>query len=65
MAAEVNRSVENIGARRLQTVLERVFETLSYEAPDKPGERVVIDRAYVEDRVADLARSADLSRYVL
>ncbi|HKK34679.1 MAG TPA: ATP-dependent protease ATPase subunit HslU [Paracoccaceae bacterium] len=65
MAAEVNRSVENIGARRLQTILERVFETLSFEAPDKPGTSVTIDRAYVEDRVADLARSADLSRYVL
>jgi ATP-dependent HslUV protease ATP-binding subunit HslU len=65
IAAEVNRSVENIGARRLYTVLERVFEELSYEAPDRAGQTVTIDRAYVEDRVADLARSADMSRYVL
>jgi ATP-dependent HslUV protease ATP-binding subunit HslU len=65
IAAEVNRAVENIGARRLHTVLERVFEELSFSAPDRGGETVVIDAAYVEDRVADLARSADLSRYVL
>ncbi|MGM0583784.1 MAG: ATP-dependent protease ATPase subunit HslU [Pseudomonadota bacterium] len=65
IAAQVNRSVENIGARRLHTILERVFEELSYEAPDRAGESVTIDRAYVEDRVADLARSADMSRYVL
>ncbi|MFN3614458.1 MAG: AAA family ATPase, partial [Rubrimonas sp.] len=65
IAAEVNRSVENIGARRLHTVLERVFEDLSFSAPDRSGETVVVDRAYVESRVADLARSTDLSRYVL
>jgi ATP-dependent HslUV protease ATP-binding subunit HslU len=65
IAAEVNRSVENIGARRLHTVLERVFEELSFAAPDKGGEAVAIDRPYVEARLADLARSADLSRYVL
>ncbi|MEM6745642.1 MAG: ATP-dependent protease ATPase subunit HslU [Pseudomonadota bacterium] len=65
IAAEVNRSVENIGARRLHTVLERVFESLSFEAPDRDGQSVTIDRAYVEDKVGDLAKSADLSRYVL
>jgi ATP-dependent HslUV protease ATP-binding subunit HslU len=65
IAAEVNRSVENIGARRLHTVLERVFEDLSFSAPDRGGETVVVDRAYVETRVAELARSTDLSRYVL
>jgi ATP-dependent HslUV protease ATP-binding subunit HslU len=65
IAAEVNRAVENIGARRLHTVLERVFEELSFSAPDRGGEAVTIDAAYVESRVADLARSADLSRYVL
>ncbi|MEO1686343.1 MAG: ATP-dependent protease ATPase subunit HslU [Pseudomonadota bacterium] len=65
IAAEVNRSVENIGARRLHTVLERVFESLSFEAPDRDGQSVAIDRAYVEEKVGDLAKSADLSRYVL
>ncbi len=65
IAAEVNRSVENIGARRLYTVMERVFEELSFTAPDTPGEKVTVDRAYVESRLADLARSTDVSRYVL
>jgi ATP-dependent HslUV protease ATP-binding subunit HslU len=65
IAAEVNRSVENIGARRLHTVLERVFEELSFAAPDRGGQAVTVDRPYVESRLSDLARSADLSRYVL
>lgn len=65
IAAQVNATVENIGARRLHTVLEKVFEGLSFEAPDRPDAKVTIDRAYVESRVADLAASADMSRYVL
>ncbi|WP_172328311.1 ATP-dependent protease ATPase subunit HslU [Mangrovicoccus sp. HB161399] len=65
IAAEVNRSVENIGARRLHTVLERVFEELSFTAPDQPGSAVTVDGAFVEDRLGELAGSADLSRYVL
>ena len=65
IAAEVNRTVENIGARRLHTVLERVFEELSFEAPDRDGQSVEIDRAYVEARLSSLAKSADMSRYVL
>ncbi len=65
IAAEVNRSVENIGARRLYTVMERVFEELSFAAPDRAGERVTVDAAFVEQNLGDLARSADLSRYVL
>lgn len=65
IAAEVNQSVENIGARRLYTVLERVFEDLSYTAPDRAGEAVIIDRAFVDMRLGDLAKSTDLSRYVL
>ena len=65
IAAEVNRTVENIGARRLYTILERVFEELSFEAPDRDGQTVEIDRAYVEARVASLAKSTDMSRYVL
>ncbi|MEM6306982.1 MAG: ATP-dependent protease ATPase subunit HslU [Pseudomonadota bacterium] len=64
-AAEVNRSVENIGARRLYTIIERVFEELSFTASDQSGASVTIDRAYVESRIGDLTKSADLSRYVL
>ena len=65
IAAEVNRAVENLGARRLYTVIERVFEELSFTAPDRDGEMVTIDKALVDERVGDLAKSADLSRYVL
>ena len=65
IAAEVNRSVENIGARRLYTVLERVFEDLGFTAPDRAGETVTIDAAFVEKHLGELAKSADLSRYVL
>lgn len=65
IAAEVNGSVENIGARRLYTVIERVFEELSFTAPDRGGEAVEVDAAFVESRLGELARSADLSRYVL
>ena len=65
IAAEVNRAVENLGARRLYTVIERVFEELSFTAPDREGETVTIDRAMVDKHVGDLAKSADLSRYVL
>ncbi len=65
IAAEVNLSVENIGARRLYTVMERVFEELSFSAPDRPGEQVTVDAAFVEANLGALSRSADLSRYVL
>ena len=65
IAAEVNQSVENIGARRLYTVMERVFEELSFTAPDRSGEAVTVDGAFVEKNVGALARSSDLSRYVL
>lgn len=65
IAAQVNESVENIGARRLYTVLERVFEELSFEAPDKGGQEVTVDAAFVEAQLGELARSTDISRYVL
>lgn len=65
IAAEVNTSVENIGARRLYTVMERVFEELSFHAPDRTGEEVMIDGAFVERNLGELTRSSDLSRYVL
>ncbi|WP_010141520.1 ATP-dependent protease ATPase subunit HslU [Oceanicola sp. S124] len=65
IAAEVNATVENIGARRLYTVIERVFEELSFHAPDRGGEEIVVDAAFVQKNVGELAASADLSRYVL
>ncbi len=65
IAAEVNRAVENIGARRLYTVMERVFEELSFTAPDRGGEAVTVDGDFVEKNLGELSRSADLSRYVL
>ena len=65
IAADVNQSVENIGARRLYTVMERVFEELSFTAPDRGGEDVVVDGDFVETNLGALTRSTDLSRYVL
>ena len=65
VAVEVNTNLENIGARRLQTVIERVLDEISFSAADRAGEKFVIDGAYVRAQVADLAKNADLSRYIL
>ena len=65
VAAEVNRSVENIGARRLQTVMERLLDEISFTATDRAGDTVRIDAEYVRLGVADLAKDADLSKYIL
>ena len=65
VAVAVNSSVENIGARRLQTVMERVLDDISFGAPDRSGETVKIDAAYVHKHVDDLAKNADLSRFIL
>lgn len=65
IAAEVNTSIENIGARRLYTVMERVFEELSFDAPDQSGQAVTVDGDFVEAHLGELTRSTDLSRYVL
>ena len=65
IAAEVNESVENIGARRLQTIMERVFDDVSFTAEDRRGESVTIDAAAVDAALADIVRNTDLSRYVL
>lgn len=65
IAADVNHTVENIGARRLYTVLERVFEELSYSAPDRAGDEVTVDADFVEKHLGELSRSTDISRYVL
>jgi ATP-dependent HslUV protease ATP-binding subunit HslU len=65
IAAQVNESVENIGARRLQTVMEKLLEELSFEAEDRKGEVVTIDQGYVREKLAGLAGNADLSKYIL
>jgi ATP-dependent HslUV protease ATP-binding subunit HslU len=65
IAVQVNTAVENIGARRLQTVMERVLDEISFAAPDRGGDSVTVDAAYVESRIGDLARNADLSRFIL
>src|SRR4051812_37169887 len=65
IAAEVNEAVENIGARRLQTVMEKLLEDVSFTAEDRQGETLTVDKAFVESQLAGIARNADLSRYVL
>ena len=65
LAAEINEGIENIGARRLHTVLERLVEEISFNASDRPGTSVKIDAAYVDDKVGSLARDTDLSRFIL
>ena len=65
IAADVNEAVENIGARRLQTVMEKLLEDISFEAEDRAGETVTVDAAFVEQQLAGIAQNADLSRYVL
>jgi ATP-dependent HslUV protease ATP-binding subunit HslU len=65
LAADINQTVENIGARRLHTVIERLLDEISFTASDRSGETVVIDAAMVRDRLADLAKNADLSKFIL
>jgi ATP-dependent HslUV protease ATP-binding subunit HslU len=65
MAVEINRSVENLGARRLHTVLEKLLEEVSFTASDRGGQTVTVDAAMVKERVGELAKNADLSRFIL
>ena len=65
LAAQVNEAVENIGARRLQTVMERLLEDISFEAEEHKGETITIDAAYVRERLETLAGDTDLSKYIL
>ena len=65
LTAEVNASVENIGARRLHTLLEKLLEDISFDASDKPGTSVTIDAAYVQSRLSDFAKNVDLSKFIL
>ncbi len=65
LAAEVNSGVENIGARRLHTVMERLLEEISFSATDKPSTSITIDAAFVEENIGDLVRNADLTKFIL
>jgi ATP-dependent HslUV protease ATP-binding subunit HslU len=65
VAWQVNETTENIGARRLHTVMERLLETISYEASDRSGQKVVVDASYVDENLGELSRDEDLSRYIL
>jgi ATP-dependent HslUV protease ATP-binding subunit HslU len=65
IAYDVNRRTQNIGARRLYTILEKVFEQISFDAPDLPEKRVTVDAAYVRERLSDVLKDEDLSRFIL
>jgi ATP-dependent HslUV protease ATP-binding subunit HslU len=65
IAYDVNRRTQNIGARRLYTILEKVFESISFDAPDLPEKGVTVDAAYVRDRLGDVVKDEDLSRFIL
>ncbi len=65
VAARVNESMENIGARRLHTIMEKLLEDISFNAPDMPKEKVTIDAGYVREKIADIAQDKDMSRYIL
>jgi ATP-dependent HslUV protease ATP-binding subunit HslU len=65
LAFDINDRVENIGARRLATVIEKLLEEISFTATDRAGETLVVDAEYVNDRVAPLASKGDLSRFIL
>ncbi|MCB1470500.1 MAG: HslU--HslV peptidase ATPase subunit, partial [Rhizobiaceae bacterium] len=65
IAVDLNASVENIGARRLQTVMERVLDDISFNAPDSADKEITIDAEYVNKNVGDLAKNTDLSRFIL
>ena len=65
IASLVNQRMENIGARRLHTIMERLLDEISFEAPDRPEKEVVIDARYVREKLAEIIKDEDLSRYIL
>jgi ATP-dependent HslUV protease ATP-binding subunit HslU len=65
VAVDLNGSVENIGARRLQTVMERILDEISFTAPDRSGEEVEITAEFVRENIGDLAKNVDLSKFIL
>ena len=65
LSAEVNASVENIGARRLHTIIEKVLDDISFNASDRSGEKVIINKSYVQNNLGDLVKDTDLSKFIL
>jgi ATP-dependent HslUV protease ATP-binding subunit HslU len=65
LAYDVNRRSQNIGARRLYTILERVFETVSFDAPEMSGQKFEVTAAYVKERLAEIVKDEDLSKFIL
>ena len=65
ISTHINSTIENIGARRLHTILEKILDEISFEAPDKGGENIKIDKAYVEKHLGDIAKDKDLSKFIL
>ena len=65
VAHDVNESTENIGARRLHTIMERLLESISYSAPDDSGKSFTVDASYVDENIGELVKDEDLSRYIL
>ena len=65
ISTHINSTIENIGARRLHTILEKILDEISFEAPDKDGEKIKIDKAYVDKHLGDIAKDKDLSKFIL
>ena len=65
ISTEVNSSIENIGARRLHTIIEKVLDEISFNATDRAGEKIIIDRDYVQKNLGDLVKDTDLSKFIL
>ena len=65
IAEEVNKTAENIGARRLHTIMEKVLSDINFEADEHNGETITVDSAYVQEKLSDITKSQDLSRYIL
>jgi ATP-dependent HslUV protease ATP-binding subunit HslU len=65
ISTQINSTIENIGARRLHTILEKVLEEISFDAPDKSGEKITIDKSYVEKNLGDIIKDKDLSKFIL
>ena len=65
ISTEVNSSIENIGARRLHTIIEKVLDDISFNATDKSGEKIIVDKDYVKKNLGDLVKDTDLSKFIL
>jgi ATP-dependent HslUV protease ATP-binding subunit HslU len=65
ISSQINSTIENIGARRLHTILEKVLEEISFSAPDKSGEKIVVDKSFVQKNLGDIIKDKDLSKFIL